>query len=457
MRLIEIVSLGGCLALTAAWSCGGSSSGGPASSDAGDDASNEANDGFAGGQSDAGPAPSSDAGDAGASADSGPDAGIDSGAPEAGEQDVGVGDSMGTSDSSSHVALGPALLDGGAEYPQVVIDGTSSKLLVAATSLGSGKPVLYRCDIAGAGCTIADISAGQTVHADVKVALIDSTSSKLLVAAVDNPLTPALYRCNLDGTSCVHAGLSTHQVLFGMSAVLDAANGKLLVASGDDTGSLVAFFRCGVDGTGCVFSNLTASGLPAASFADPAMLLDSASNKLLVAAIDQTSSGASPGLFRCAADGTSCTYADLTAGHLYTTNNTLLPPAPSAVLDTAGSKLLVVGCYASMPGLVRCATDGTGCTFVDISQGRAAQSVQALIDTARAKLVVVALDSSYEPSVRECNLDGSGCVYTSLAYTGPSAPEFYTPSAALDLASQRVVAVSSNVATSQLYDFASGL
>jgi hypothetical protein len=430
------------IALAAAWSCGDSSPGASGSADAGDAESES--DGIGGEQGDAGMP----------SHESAP--GQDSGPRESGGTETGATDASARSDATSEITLGSANVDGGAVDPAVVIDGTNGELLVAATSTATHEPVLYRCDLAGAACTVSDISAGQSGASDVENAIIDPAASKLLVLAADGSYTPALYRCNLDGTGCAHTTLSTQHVIDGMFPALDAANAKLLVGTTDDTSTSPALIRCGLDGTGCTFTDLTATGLPAASFAVASTLIDPA-GELLVAVVAQTASGAGPGLLRCATDGTACTYTDLTAGHLYTTNDFVLPPAPSAVLDTSNGKLLVVGCYASMPGLLRCGTDGTGCAFVDLSQGHAAFSVQALIDTAGAKLVVVALDSpSYEPSVRECSLDGSGCVYTSLG-ASPSATEINVPSAALDPGSARVIVVGSDVASTVLDDFAAAL
>jgi hypothetical protein len=394
----------------------------------------------------------------GADADLAPpgDAGSGSADADAGNADSGGGDAdSAVPDAARAVAIGS--LDGGASEPAAVIDDTNARLLVAAKSNATGKPVLYRCDYGGTSCTVTDISAGQSTQSDVHAALMDPTASKLLVVAADGSFTPALYRCNLDGTGCSHATLSSNRILYGMSAVVDGASSKLLVASADDANGKAVFIRCALDGTGCSFADLSATGDTGASLAYPSVVLDSASSKVLMPLIAQTTAGAAPALYRCALDGTSCTYADLSAGHLYTTNNVMLSAAPSGALDAAGAKLLVVGCYDSLPGLARCATDGTGCTYTDISQGHAALSVRALVDAVRSKLVVVALDSpSYEPSVRECNLDGTACVYTSLV-AGPATPEIYDPTAVLDPGGAALYAVGSGVLGGALYEFTSSL
>jgi hypothetical protein len=252
---------------------------------------------------------------------------------------------------------------------------------------------MVRCDPRTAACTFAGISAGQTTASLLHTALIDERAAKLLVLATDEPFTPALYRCNLDGTACTHTTLSSHDAILPPTAVIDAVGQKLLVLLEDDANGQMAVLRCGLDGSACTFADL-AGGLGSAIYSDPSAVIDATNNKLLAVPIAQTDGGAGPSLFRCNVDGTACEYVDISIGRPYTTGSMLLPPTPSAVIDAANGKLLVVGCYDSMPGLVRCALDGTGCTYVARSMTSQFANPSAVIDPADARLLTVAVDTA---------------------------------------------------------------
>ena len=297
--------------------------------------------------------------------------------------------------------------------PAALVDAMNGKLLVAVTDMSvSEMPALVRCNLDGTACTYTDITVGQPAKAQVASAALDVANQKVLVLATETITTPVLYRCNLDGTACTRTVLSSSTVDSGLTGLVDTVNQKLLVATTDDTNSEVALLRCALDGTGCTFTDLMA-GQPFAGYAYPSPAIDPSNGMISMAAVEQDTGGAKAVLFRCQLDGTGCSYNDVSSGHLYTTDNVLLPPRPTALLDSAGGHLLVVGCYSGMPGLARCALDGTACTFTDISGGHGAVEVQAVVDASKGKLVVVAEDAtSFTVSLRECNLDGTGCVYT---------------------------------------------
>jgi hypothetical protein len=95
---------------------------------------------------------------------------------------------------------------------------------------------------------------------------------------------------------------------------------------------------------------------------------------------------------------------------------------PSAVIDSANAKLLVVTEdleNMTKASLFRCSLDGTNCTFADLSAGRPGQSgynPSAAIDTQSGKLVVSAHDDatkkSHGPGIFRCDLDGSSCGFS---------------------------------------------
>jgi hypothetical protein len=334
--------------------------------------------------------------------------------------------------------------------PRVIVDDVNSKLLIATTNGGNyWRPALFRCNLDGTSCVYADISAGQPGGTGYSPSLvIDRINNKLLVVTAAHSDTPnngepALFRCNLDGTGCSYVDISAgrppgsgHTV----SALVDALNGKLLVVTEDVSGNnppKPALFRCSLDGTGCAYVDISA-GRPLGSGGTPAAVIDTVTPALLVVTNDGSNNG-KPALFRCALDGTGCSYTDLSAGRPAQCGG-----SPSVVIDSVSSYhdmyLLVVtsdGSNNGKPALFRCNMDGSNCHYTDISAGQPnniGMTPSAVVDTVNAKLLVV----TWDPSLFRCNLDGTGCAYVEI-----SAGHWggYNPSAAIDATSGRLLAV----------------
>jgi hypothetical protein len=280
--------------------------------------------------------------------------------------------------------------------PSAVVDAANSKLLaVTHNGANSFKPSLFRCNLDGTACTHTDISAGQGTNSGGEPsAVVDAANSKLLVVTVNgaNSGKSSLFRCNLDGTACMHTDISAGQGTdsgYYPRAVIDAANSKLLVATDNHANSYKpSLFRCNLDGTACTHTDISA-GQGAFSGLGPSAVIDVANSKLLVVTKNDANSG-KPSLFRCSLDGTACTHTDISAGQDVSSGN-----SPSAVIDAANSKLLVVarqGLTSHKPSLFRCNLDGTACTHTDISAGQGAYSghfPSAVIDAADSKLLAV--------------------------------------------------------------------
>ena len=124
--------------------------------------------------------------------------------------------------------------------------------------------------------------------------------------------------------------------------------GKLLVVTTNNAnGGKPALFRCNLDGTGCVYTDLSA-GQGAGSGFFPSAGIDTAGGKLLVVTTNNANGG-KPALFRCNLDGTGCVYTDLSAGQDAGSGF-----FPSAVMDTVGRQAALchgqpcrcVGCLA---------------------------------------------------------------------------------------------------------------
>ncbi len=346
-----------------------------------------------------------------------------------------------------------------------VIDIANGKLLIVTDNGANGdKPALFQCNLDGTGCTYTDISASQPASSGIAPsAVIDMANGKLLVVTEDNANNngePALFRCNLDGTGCTYKDISAGQPassLSGPRAIIDTANSKLLVVMDNfSNNDKLALFRCNLDGTDCTYTDISA-GQPTDSGFYPSAVIDTANSKLLVVTMDKHNFN-KPALFRCNLDGTGCTYTDISAGQ--PTDSGFYP---SAVIDTANRKLLVVTedmANFNKPTLFRCNLDGTGCTYTDISAGQPVESSapggadfplspSAVIDTANGKLLVVTEDNANngEPALFRCNLDGTGCTYTDISAGQPS-NSGWNPSAVIDTTNSKLLVVTSDYANS---------
>ncbi|APR88624.1 hypothetical protein A7982_13973 [Minicystis rosea] len=214
---------------------------------------------------------------------------------------------------------------------------------------------------------------------------------------------------------------------------IDSAAGKVLVVTNNaPNGSAPALFRCALDGTGCTYADISAgqSGLGQST---PAVLVDAAGGKLLV--VTQTQNGTA-GLLRCALDGTGCAFTDLAAAQgqeAHTSHN------PSAAIDAANGKLLVAAENAAnggTPVVYVCNLDGSGCLFNDVSAGQGGSSgtrPSIVVDAAASKLLVVTDNgaASDKPGIFRCDLDATNCQFVDLPNAVGGSGSM--PSAAVDV------------------------
>ena len=307
-------------------------------------------------------------------------------------------------------------------YPLPVIDAANAKLIVVTRpSLGGEGPV-YRCSLDGTGCTSTPVTPwpwNQPSWIDVA---LDAASGKLLFVGPSQLPTdyapappPTLVRSNLDGSLAtahdISAGIGG-DLAWAATGAIDSANKKLLVVATDEAhGKRAWLHRCSLDGTGCTHADLSA-GVGDMTGELPAIAIDAANAKLLVATWYRNGAGA--WLFRCNLDGTQCAYTNVSAGQGINSGEN-----PAIAIDAANAKVLIVTQNAAnqnKPSLFRCDLDGTGCTHTDLAPAGPAQSgfVPSVVVLPDA-LVVVTHDSlTSNPHLFRCALDGTACVQTSL-------------------------------------------
>ncbi len=346
------------------------------------------------------------------------------------------------------------------QRPKIAVDSTNAKVLVVTTNGANGSRLaLFRCNLDGSSCTYTDISAAQGASSGTTPSLvIDNANSKLLVATDNgaNGNRLALFRCNLDGSSCTYTDISAAQGASSgtnPSLTIDSANSKLLVATENGAnGSRPALFRCNLDGSSCTYADISA-GQAASSGRVPDIAIDSANGKLLVVT-GNTANGNRLALFRCNLDGTSCTYADISAGAGPNSSSISTVPGASAPMkfDAVNGKIVAV---SSMGGsgqamLFRCNSDGSSCSFADgsVGQGQGSATTLALaIDSANRKILIAANNGSKSNSLflNRCNIDMTGCSCVDLSGALGTINNGLNPAITFDTTSGKMfIAVASN-------------
>lgn len=315
----------------------------------------------------------------------------------------------GTSCTYSDIDVGKG--DGSGLAPAAVLDGENHRLLVVTNDYSplSGPnqiPGLFRCELGDGGapfCQFLDISVGQTTYSGYNPSVVVDPANRKLLAVTDYlGYRPGLFRCELDGTSCGFVDISAGQAdrcgHFPSSAI-DAKHGRLLVATQNGANEEKAgLFRCDLEkldgGASCRYSDISAKQGPYSGLT-PSAVVDVMGNKLLVVT-DNRANSDKLGLFRCDLDdldGRNCTYADISAGQGATSG-----VAPSAVIDKAHGKLLVVTENVdSNLGLFRCDLDGANCTYADLSAGHPQNSgyaPSAVIDELNHRLFVATTNNA---------------------------------------------------------------
>ncbi|TGK50449.1 hypothetical protein EHQ16_05800 [Leptospira kanakyensis] len=247
----------------------------------------------------------------------------------------------GTNCSHTDISVGQGTNSG--FYSSLAIDLVNKKLLVVTTNLANNyKPSLFRCNLDGSSCSHTDISVGQgSFSGNYPSIVIDQISSKLLVVTSNgaNNSKPSLFRCNLDGSGCSHTDISAGQGNssgYSPSIVIDQINSKLLVVTSNGANAAKpSLFRCNLDGSSCSHTDISV-GQGSMSGTNPSVVIDNSGGKIFVV----TQNGANqekPSLFRCNVDGTSCSHRDISVGQ-----DTYSGMYPTLLLDQMNAKIIAV-------------------------------------------------------------------------------------------------------------------
>jgi hypothetical protein len=334
--------------------------------------------------------------------------------------------------------------------------GTTHLLAFSANGGSEGPSAsVATSDLAARYTDISDASQRTPMVQPRLSALIDTVAQRLLVLGGSQPNNRALElnRCDLSmaATSAPPCAFSLLDASpssgFEPSALYDAKNNKLLVASEGGTGAqfgLPLLNACNLDGTGCSEKTLTATGSPAAhGGVDPSAVIDAvtdpANPALIIVAGDYSTLVGKLAIYRCKLDGTACTFNE--------PNLVAATPAddisPAAVVDTVDHKLVIAthdNALSGHLGLTTCNLDGTGCAHQDLSAsallGNDSGSFPAIAyDAASATLFVASQNTANQEHVAlfRCAYQVAGSFTCS--YSDPSSGQplgaGFTPSLAM--------------------------
>ncbi len=235
-------------------------------------------------------------------------------------------------------------VEGAAWNGRVAIDASAKKVVFAARDMWTQAfPRVFRCELDLTGCTTERLfptGSGVTANA-ISPGVFDPASGKTLFGfGMGNDWSAGVLVCGGAG-SCDYrtAGWNAGRLRSSgqrATLALDGEAGKLFVASQDGANDhRLGLLRCRTDGTGCVALEGT-PGARARSGASPSAVVDAANGRVLVA-VTNDDDGSRLGLVRCDADGTACSYLDASAGLAAGSG-----VAPVALLDRANGKLRVV-------------------------------------------------------------------------------------------------------------------
>lgn len=194
----------------------------------------------------------------------------------------------------------------------------------------------------------------------------------------------------------------------------------LIAAATTASGEIMPFVQTGPIDNFARQTNITVN---AAEMLEPNLLVDQKNQKLLILGFDEKAGRMKPALIRCALDGTGCTYVDVSAGLASGSNSWTI----GGVIDETNDKLVFMSDHTggnANAQYFQCALDGTSCTTKMLGSGigqiQTSGRFPVLIDAANKKLVAV--NPSSTGTIYRCDLDGTNCGQTSFQPGGLGSP-----------------------------------
>ena len=298
----------------------------------------------------------------------------------------------------------------------------------------------FLCPASSGACTQTVTGLPTTGSPVIVDSVFDSTAQKIIGFSASAGGS-SLAICSADGTGCTNPALDASLTNPSSAALLvDDVGGKLYGVARSGVSTITV---CNHDGTGCALHQFSDNGGPNDNYGSYSLAIDSASSRLVIAA--QTFTNANePAVILCPlAFGATDTCVGKVIDPTATTDS---GHDPSVVVDKSAAKILVVTNNTHVaeytPTLFRCDLSGNGCTRTDLSSAAglpvgSGQFPSAAIDQVGEHLYVGLYTSDTDvPSLLRCNTDGTGCTATQIL---PSASAHGGPmSIQLDAASGKI-------------------
>ena len=302
-----------------------------------------------------------------------------------------------------------------------------------------------------------DLSAGQTANTGYNPSIaIDAANGYIYVATrnLSNSSRLSLFRCSLNGTNCVYldasAGQGANSAHFP-KLVIDSASSNLLVVTADRSVNVdLSLFICPIALTPC--SNVAIAGGANIGF-DPKIIINSALSKIHLMGISSSN------LFfiTCNLNGTGCTSNDM---GVYAAGFGSGYQSRGVAFDSATNKIFSVntgGVDATsffIPIFKKFDAVATNLQTATISlQARLGMGPDLKLYSVNSKVSVVASNWSLDgrPWLFRCDLNGLNCESKDISTSKPF-PSYY-PSLNIDTVNQKliVIAVDNNTYTPNLF------
>jgi len=338
-------------------------------------------------------------------------------------------------------------------YPMTgVFDQARSRVVLLGFD-GTRAPALRTCDAQGVNCTGLQLDSRPTLRSEFfGVPVFDATQRRIVFPVVDLPTgrRVSLLACDEDGKACKRTDLTALSGATATSAyaTLDEARGQVFVVTATNpeppnpAGAPIGLYRCARDGSGCTFLSVPFHGYGAHAVPGPDALY----------LISTSVVSGRPNVARCASDGSVCDAPrelEFRAGF-----PAMTWAFSSAVWDAANARLALIGgggtTVGRSPVLVRCTGDLVTCDYKTLSTPSTAATLtvpRLLLSPTEQKLYVVSPSqtSTGRPILIRCALDGTSCIDRVLSTaTGQEAQSGLFAVGALDVAQNRLYVFTRN-------------
>jgi hypothetical protein len=278
----------------------------------------------------------------------------------------------------------------------------------------------FLCPASGDACTQTPTTLS-TTGAPVMLASVSDSASGKIIGFSASSSGASLAICNADGSSCQSTALDASLANTSSAAmIIDDAGGKLYVVARASTSSVTV---CNHDGTACAVHQVAASGEASGNYGYFSLAIDALNSHLVIGARSYSDSN-EPVVIVCPLAFTS---DDCVAKIVDPTATSSSGYEPSVVVDKLAAKILVVTDYAAgsvfTSSLFRCDLPGDNCTRTDLSAAaglgmNSGRNPSLAIEPTGAHFFVGVYNSDTNvPSLLRCNTDGTGCTATQITTT----------------------------------------